>query len=412
MMGRAAYKEPWRLIDVDSMLFGAPAPFASPQEAAEALLSYVGREVAAGVRANSILRHVVGLFHGVPGARAFRRHVARKRSSRAPAPRCCATRSRSSRQAAFRRPKVSRPKARRRDGPDGTPGTAAMIFGVSFVELAILAAAIAAGAVLTGLLAGLFGIGGGGVIVPVLYEVFRVLGVSEDIRMQLCIGTSFAIIIPTTFRSYFTHRTREIGLDRRGAPVGAAGGGRSRDRGGDRGGRAGRRVQGVAFAVIAGLIAVKLLFGRASWRIADDLPQGPAMLGFGYLIGLSSSLMGVSGGSMSNIIMTLYGKSIHTAVATSAGLGVPIAVAGTVGFMAAGLPHQSLMPPLCIGYVSLLGFVVMAPISSYVAGFRGKARPRDAASAAGNHLRAVSRHHVGPVHRQPGVTAVAAAFNA
>jgi tRNA-dihydrouridine synthase A len=76
MMGRAAYKEPWRLIDVDPMLFGAPAPFASPQEAAEALLSYVKREVAAGVRVNSILRHVVGLFHGVPGARAFRRHVA------------------------------------------------------------------------------------------------------------------------------------------------------------------------------------------------------------------------------------------------------------------------------------------------------------------------------------------------
>jgi len=243
-----------------------------------------------------------------------------------------------------------------------------MIFGVSFEQLAILAAAIAAGAVLTGLLAGLFGIGGGGVIVPVLYEVFRVLGVSEDVRMQLCIGTSFAIIIPTTFRSYFTHRTREIGLDdvvRRWALPAVAGV------------ATGAAIAAVApaavfkasFAVIAGLIAVKLLFGRQSWRIADDLPQGPAMLGFGYLIGLSSSLMGVSGGSMSNIIMTLYGKSIHTAVATSAGLGVPIAVAGTVGFMAAGLPHQSLMPPLCIGYVSLVGFVVMAPISSYVAGF-------------------------------------------
>jgi uncharacterized protein len=243
-----------------------------------------------------------------------------------------------------------------------------MIFGVSFVELAILAAAIAAGAVLTGLLAGLFGIGGGGVIVPVLYEVFRVLGVSEDIRMQLCIGTSFAIIIPTTFRSYFTHRTQEIGLDdvvRQWALPAVAGV------------ATGAAIAAVApaavfkasFALIAGLISVKLLFGRATWRIADDLPRGRAMLGFGYLIGLSSSLMGVSGGSMSNIIMTLYGKSIHTAVATSAGLGVPIAVAGTVGFMAAGLPHQSLMPPLCIGYVSLLGFVVMAPISSYVAGF-------------------------------------------
>jgi len=76
MMGRAAYKEPWRLIDVDPVLFDAPPPLASPQAAAEALFAYVEREVAAGVRVNSILRHVVGLFHGVPGARAFRRHVA------------------------------------------------------------------------------------------------------------------------------------------------------------------------------------------------------------------------------------------------------------------------------------------------------------------------------------------------
>ena len=68
------------------------------------------------------------------------------------------------------------------------------------------------------------------------------------------------------------------------------------------------------------------------------------MLGYGYLVGLCSSLMGVSGGSVSNMILTLYGKTIHTAVATSAGLGVPIAVAGTIGFMLAGLPHQAQVP--------------------------------------------------------------------
>ena len=86
------------------------------------------------------------------------------------------------------------------------------MFGVPAGELALLAAAIAGGGVLTGLLAGLFGIGGGGVIVPILYEVFRALGVSEDVRMQLCVGTSLAIIVPTTFRSYFAHRAEGIGL--------------------------------------------------------------------------------------------------------------------------------------------------------------------------------------------------------
>jgi uncharacterized membrane protein YfcA len=242
------------------------------------------------------------------------------------------------------------------------------MFGMPPTELAVLAAAIAGGGVLTGFLAGLFGIGGGGVIVPVLYEVFRALGVAEDIRMQLCIGTSLAIIVPTTFRSYFSHRAEGIGLPDvvrtwtvpaiAGVATGAA-----------LAAIAPAAVFKAAFAVIAGAIATKLLFGRETWRLADDLPHGPLMLLFGYLIGLASSLMGVSGGSMSNIIMTLYGKPIHVAVATSAGLGVPIAVAGTIGFMLAGLPHQALMPPLCVGYVSLVGFVVMAPISSFVAGY-------------------------------------------
>src|ERR1700761_895193 len=80
--------------------------------------------------------------------------------------------------------------------------------GVPVSELVWLAVAVMAAGGVTGLLAGLFGIGGGAVIVPVLYEVFRVLGVPEDVRMQLCVGTSLAIIVPTTIRSYFGHRKR------------------------------------------------------------------------------------------------------------------------------------------------------------------------------------------------------------
>ena len=242
------------------------------------------------------------------------------------------------------------------------------MLGVPMGELAVLAAAIAGGGVLTGLLAGLFGIGGGGVIVPVLYEVFGVLGVTEDVRMQLCVGTSLAIIVPTTFRSYFTHRAEGIGLHdvvrtwtvpaiigvATGAAIAAVAPG---------------AVFKVAFAAIAGAIAAKLLFGREEWKLGDELPGRGPMLAYGYLVGLCSSLMGVSGGSVSNMILTLYGKTIHTAVATSAGLGVPIAIAGTIGFMLAGLPHQAEMPPLSIGYVSVLGFVLMAPISSFVAGY-------------------------------------------
>jgi tRNA-dihydrouridine synthase A len=76
MMGRAAYQEPWRLLQADPMLFGEPAPFASGKDAGLALIPYIERELSRGVRLHSITRHVLGLFHGVPGARAFRRHLA------------------------------------------------------------------------------------------------------------------------------------------------------------------------------------------------------------------------------------------------------------------------------------------------------------------------------------------------
>jgi len=241
-----------------------------------------------------------------------------------------------------------------------------MIMGVPAAELAWLAAGILAAGIVTGILAGLFGIGGGAVIVPVLFEFFRVLGVPEDIRMQLCIGTSLAIIVPTNVRSYRAHRAKGLVLDhvvRRwaipaigGVVIGAVAAA-----------LAPAAVFKVAFVVIAAFIAAKLLFGRGSWRVAPDLPGGVAMTGYGFIVGLCSSLMGVSGGSISTAILTLHGKPIHNAVATSSGVGVPITVAGTVGYALAGLPHQAVLPAFSIGFVSLVGFVIMAPVSSLVA---------------------------------------------
>jgi tRNA-dihydrouridine synthase A len=76
MLGRAAYQEPWRLLAVDPELFGETAPCASMKDVFEAMLPYIERELAGGTRLHSISRHFVGAFHGVPGARAFRRHLA------------------------------------------------------------------------------------------------------------------------------------------------------------------------------------------------------------------------------------------------------------------------------------------------------------------------------------------------
>ena len=236
----------------------------------------------------------------------------------------------------------------------------------SLAELFALAAAIFAAGLVTGLLAGLFGIGGGAVIVPVLYEVFRLSSVPDAVRMQLCIGTSLAIIVPTTLRSYRAHRARGLVLPEvleawtvpaiAGVAVGAF--------------AAAVAPAGLfkaAFAVIAGVIAVKLLAGRESWAIASDLPGRTAMRLYGFIVGLGSSLIGISGGSLVTMILTLYRKTIHQAVATASGLGVPIAVAGTVGYALAGLPHWEKLPPLSLGFVSAIGVVMIAPVSSAVA---------------------------------------------
>jgi uncharacterized membrane protein YfcA len=241
-----------------------------------------------------------------------------------------------------------------------------MVLGVPVSELLLLAALIIVAGVITGVLAGLFGIGGGALIVPVLYEVFRVLGVPDEVRFQLCVGTSIAIIVPTNVLSFRIHRDKgAVMMDvvrqwAVPAVVGVAAGSAIA-------GFASAAVLKLAFVLVGSVIALKLLIGRDSWRLADDLPGRAAMTGYGFFVGLCASLMGISGGSVANMILTLHGRSIHSAVATSAALGVPITIAGTIGYVIAGLPHQALLPPFSVGFVSLIGFALMAPVSSFTA---------------------------------------------
>jgi len=241
-----------------------------------------------------------------------------------------------------------------------------MLLAVPVSELLLLAGLIVAAGVVTGVLAGLFGIGGGALIVPVLYEVFQVLGVPEAVIFQLCVGTSIAIIVPTNVRSFLAHRDRgAVMMDVVrawtvpaviGVAVGSA-----------LAAFASAAVLKLCFVVVGSVIATKFLAGRDDWRIADNLPGPAGMTAYGFFVGLAASLMGISGGSIANMILTLHGKPILRAVATSAGLGVPITIAGTIGYLLAGLPHQALLPPLSIGFISLIGFALMAPVASLVA---------------------------------------------
>lgn len=241
-----------------------------------------------------------------------------------------------------------------------------MILGVPANELLLLLTLIVAAGVVTGVLAGLFGIGGGALIVPVLYEAFRILGVPDAVRFQLSVGTSLAIIVPTNVLSYRVHRSKGavmmnvVRVWALPSVVGVATGSAIAA-------FAPAAVLKIGFTLVGGVIAFKLLVGRESWRLADELPNRPAMVGYGFFVGLAASLMGIGGGSIVNMILTLYGKSIHAAVATAAAIGVPITVAGVIGYMLAGLPQQSLMPPMSLGFVSLIGFALMAPVSSLTA---------------------------------------------
>jgi uncharacterized protein len=238
---------------------------------------------------------------------------------------------------------------------------------VALQETIWLALAVIVAGGVSGILAGLFGIGGGAVIVPALYEVFRILDVPEGVRMQLCIGTSLAIMVPTSVRSYLTHRAKGAVIPdvvvvwSLSAVVGAVAGSLVAA-------RAPAALFKLAFVIFATSIGVKMVFGSA-WRIRSSLPGRVAQSGYGFLTGLVSSLVGVSGGSVSNAVLTLYGQPIQHAVATSAAIGVPITIVGTIGYVLAGWRHMPVLPPLSLGFVSLLGWVLMAPVSSFVASY-------------------------------------------
>lgn len=225
-----------------------------------------------------------------------------------------------------------------------------------------IAAGLAVAGLATGLLAGLFGVGGGLVAVPVLYELFRVLEVPETVRMHLCVGTSLAIIVPTSIRSFRGHLKRNA-VDRDvlrlwaipvlvGVVCGAALAAISKD-------------EVLKIALMAGCFAVaaKLVFQRETWTLGETLPGPWVLRTMGLAIGLLSTLMGIGGGLFGNLILTLYGRPIHQSVATSSGLGVLIAAPATVGYMIGGWSKMALLPPLSLGYVSIIGAVLVAPTS-------------------------------------------------
>lgn len=220
---------------------------------------------------------------------------------------------------------------------------------------------IAVAAIIAGFLAGLFGIGGGAVLVPVFYQAFGWADVPDDVRMHLAVGTSLAIIVPTSIRSFMSHRqSGAVDMETLrtfliAVPFGvliativfAS-------------------ISSVAlriiFAVFAILVAFKLLFGRDSWRLGTDLPGGFGRFAAGSGIGFLSTLMGIGGGVLNNTFMALFGRPIHQAVATSSGVGVLISVPGLFGAIWAGWSAAGL-PLVSTGFVNWLCVALVIPIT-------------------------------------------------
>lgn len=219
--------------------------------------------------------------------------------------------------------------------------------------------------VIGGILAGLLGVGGGIVIVPVLELVLATLGVDASVRMHVTVATSLATIIPTSISSSRAHHARgavDTDLLGRwavaifiGALVGVV---LASHVGGD--------ILAAVFGVVALIVATKMLLPLDGKTIADAVPGGTAAMAIPFSIGGVSTMMGIGGGTLSVPILTLLNHPIHRAVGTASLFGLLISVPATIGFILAGW-NNPLLPPGSLGYVNLIGFAVIAPVTYLVA---------------------------------------------
>ena len=231
----------------------------------------------------------------------------------------------------------------------------------SAAQFTMLAASLAAAGLASGFLAGLFGIGGGAVTVPLIYEALRLIDVPPDLRMHISIGTSLAIIVPTSLRSFYSHKARgvvDMAFLKRVAPWVVAGV------------AIGSWIAGVVpsatlkwiWAVLGTTLALKLALGRDDWRLGAEIPRHWLVEGYAVLVGLFSTLMSVGGTAFMISMMTLYGRPLLGSLATCSGLGPLIAIPGALGFILSGWSVPGL-PPLSLGYVNLLALLLVVPAS-------------------------------------------------
>lgn len=219
--------------------------------------------------------------------------------------------------------------------------------------------------VVSGIAAGLLGIGGGAVIVPALSNALLLMGYDAEVVQHVAVGTSLAIIIPTGFMSARAHHKRgalDLEVFKLWAPFIVAG----TFVGGLMAGWYSGDVLRIVFAAMAFLIAANIVFGLQTRLMGHLKGSRTTHRASALLVGYLSSLMGIGGGSLTVPTLVAFGDTMHKAVGTSAAIGVAIAISGTLGFLISGWGVAGL-PPLSVGYVNLLALALVGVLAALCA---------------------------------------------
>lgn len=235
---------------------------------------------------------------------------------------------------------------------------------LSFALLPLAAILVATGCV-AGVLAGLLGVGGGIIVVPVLFTLFGFLEIDPSVRMHVAVGTSLASIVLTSINSARAHHRRgavDVDLLKRWGLfilLGSVGGVFIAS-----------AVSGAAltavFGVVALAVAAYMAFTPADFRLRDSLPKGAVGAASGFVIGGMSAMMGIGGGTLCVPYFNAFGFPVHRAVGTAAAIGLIIALPAAIGFIVTGWGIPAL-PEASVGHVNLLGLVLIAPFASLTA---------------------------------------------
>lgn len=233
------------------------------------------------------------------------------------------------------------------------------------LSLLPLAAVLVATGCVAGVLAGLLGVGGGIIVVPVLFTMLGLIDIDPSVRMHVAVGTSLASIVITSIVSARSHHRRgavDVALLKSwggwifaGSVAGTL-----------IAGSVGGDVLGLVFAAVAMGVALYMSATPPDFRLRDSLPAGPAGWASGSVIGGLSAMMGIGGGTLCVPFFNAFGFPVHRAVGTAAAIGLIIAVPAALGFIITGWGIAAL-PAASVGHVNLLGLVLIAPFTSLTA---------------------------------------------